>query len=631
MVLARGYSELDGWRGSGLKKILFLLAVWLAIPFNAQAAPAITSVSGTVASDQTITITGTGFGTGPTVEWLGGETGVIESGTDGTAFVATTARPGWVEEAPPGVAEFDTARAYSYSKSLVFDTDSHDTGIFGLCYDTGGNVTYAYVTYYTYFDNDGLTAGQWKMYRLMPIQSVVDSATPQWIVFNKRNFGGGSNAAFRTQTAIDGGPCVDYDDCETNWSLADGLLPNAGGWYRVEFFIKASSAYGATDATGKIILHNPGTSISQSYSLAGVLGYGLGDTRQYRWHVFQNYQGNGYGYHPTICPTCTTSVWMDDLYISNSPKRVEIGNASTWAACTQREIQPPTSWADTSIAVKLNAGTLTLVGSYLYVVDGTEEVSAGYLLGCAVDGDCNDSNPCTDDTCASGTCVFTNDNTNTCDDSLYCNGVETCSAGVCGHAGDPCTPPCETCTEATDSCDVTLDADSDGGISDACVGGTDCNDADPDINAAAIEGPAAVGSCTDGKDNDCDLTTDGADAGCASGDECNDPTDCDDDDACTTETCVAGACGHVAVVCDDSNGCTDDSCVSLTGCIYANNTAACDDGLYCTDPDACSGGSCTGATRDCKDSNLFTKDTCNETTNACVHTAQGCLGIGKLF
>ena len=40
---------------------------------------------------------------------------------------------------------------------------------------------------------------------------------------------------------------------------------------------------------------------------------------------------------------------------------------------------------------------------------------------CTVDTDCNDSNPCTDDTCdiSIGKCAFTNDDTTTCDDGLF--------------------------------------------------------------------------------------------------------------------------------------------------------------------------------------------------------------------
>ncbi len=66
--------------------------------------------------------------------------------------------------------------------------------------------------------------------------------------------------------------------------------------------------------------------------------------------------------------------------------------------------------------------------------------------------DCNDSNECTDDSCnpASG-CVLVN-NSNSCTDGLFCNGSDTCSGGNCGlHSGNPC-PSNTTCDEATQTC-----------------------------------------------------------------------------------------------------------------------------------------------------------------------------------
>jgi hypothetical protein len=80
---------------------------------------------------------------------------------------------------------------------------------------------------------------------------------------------------------------------------------------------------------------------------------------------------------------------------------------------------------------------------------------------CLTDGDCDDNNPCTDDTCntAVNECVYTN-NTNPCDDGLYCNGTDTCSGGNCSHSGDPCTP--QLCDEDLDVCVAVEDSDGDG-------------------------------------------------------------------------------------------------------------------------------------------------------------------------
>ncbi len=63
----------------------------------------------------------------------------------------------------------------------------------------------------------------------------------------------------------------------------------------------------------------------------------------------------------------------------------------------------------------------------------------------------SDGNPCTNDTCnGSGTCTHPN-NSNPCNDGLFCNGTDTCSGGSCStHSGDPC--PGEYCDESADVC-----------------------------------------------------------------------------------------------------------------------------------------------------------------------------------
>jgi hypothetical protein len=70
--------------------------------------------------------------------------------------------------------------------------------------------------------------------------------------------------------------------------------------------------------------------------------------------------------------------------------------------------------------------------------------------------------------------------------------------------------------------------------------------------------------------------------------------------------------------CDDENVCTNDSCDEAGDeCDNVNNTISCDDGLFCTENDACSGGQCSGTARDCDDEDVCTDDACNEGTDTC--------------
>ena len=57
-------------------------------------------------------------------------------------------------------------------------------------------------------------------------------------------------------------------------------------------------------------------------------------------------------------------------------------------------------------------------------------------------------------------------------------------------------------------------------------------------------------------------------------------------------TTVAAANCSIDADCDDGNACTDDTCVASV-CQYADNTAACDDGVFCNGIDVCVAGTCT--------------------------------------
>ncbi len=65
---------------------------------------------------------------------------------------------------------------------------------------------------------------------------------------------------------------------------------------------------------------------------------------------------------------------------------------------------------------------------------------------------------------------------------------------------------------------------------------------------------------------------------------------------CTLDTCNgAGSCAAgPPLVCDDANACTDDQCNAVTGCVFTNNVAPCNDGDSCTTADVCGGGVCLG-------------------------------------
>lgn len=160
-------------------------------------------------------------------------------------------------------------------------------------------------------------------------------------------------------------------------------------------------------------------------------------------------------------------------------------------------------------------------------------------------GSCDDGDPCNGVESCDGAGLCQPGTPVSCsDDTLFCNGPETCNSntGLCESGPSPCDPATERCCDIPDTC---------------VLAGGCCSD----------------GECDDG--NEC--TDDGCLAGTCS--HTNKPigTLCADDGAtCTDDICIDGSCSHapVEVRCDDGNECTEDFCDPtdlnadpMTGCV----------------------------------------------------------------
>ncbi len=216
---------------------------------------------------------------------------------------------------------------------------------------------------------------------------------------------------------------------------------------------------------------------------------------------------------------------------------------------------------------------------------------------------CNDDNVCTDDHCDPALGCTYSDNSQPCSDVNACTLSDVCSEGICqGGSAVDCNDG-SVCTD--DSCSPQL----------GCVNTANtapCND----NNACTFDEACTAGVCQPGTPVDCEdgnvCTTDSCTPteGCvnlANTAPCNDDDTCTLGDICADSVCVGGA----TLNCDDGNVCTDDSCDPDTGCVHENNTTTCDDQNTCTTGDVCANGTCTGAgSLDCDDANPCTKDIC---------------------
>lgn len=255
---------------------------------------------------------------------------------------------------------------------------------------------------------------------------------------------------------------------------------------------------------------------------------------------------------------------------------------------------------------------------------------------CTTNAECAaDENACTDSVCnpsAPGAdgfgCTVVN-NTAPCSDGLFCNGVDACAGGSCTHPGDPCTGGAEcgnVCNESSDDCFVTggtacRSAAGACDLAESCTGTSSACPADA-LSTATCR--AAGGAC------DAAEVCDGSSASCpadtftASGTTCRASGGvCDAAEVCdgSSTSCPADTGSANGTACTtDNNPCTNDVCTD-NACTHPNNTVPCDDGLFCTMSDTCTGGACNGLPMNCSDNQDCSVDSCNEDTNACESIA----------
>jgi hypothetical protein len=342
-------------------KIVLGVVLLLLAAATSYAAPNVSAISGQISDGQQVVIQGSGFGQNSlNIEWLGGKNGAIESGTVGQAFSRTNWENNW------GWANLIYANDQKESglQSLKVSPDSAVNWNGIMSYNltspvnAGGGL---FISYWVRKITSG--SGQWKMLRISGNDTVVDGSQ-EVVLFNW--LGTGSS-----QLVIDPGQGND----QTTW--VNDVYPTADNtWYRMDLYLQASSL---NTSNGSITINRitPGSAIA-AQTISGLKTHLTG----YSWNhvIWQNYVGNG---------MTNGTFWFDDVYIQNgSQARVELGDSSTWSACTIRQIQFPTSWADGSITVQLNQGSFSSgANAYLYAVDSNGNVNSnGYPVTIGASG-----------------------------------------------------------------------------------------------------------------------------------------------------------------------------------------------------------------------------------------------------
>ena len=232
-------------------------------------------------------------------------------------------------------------------------------------------------------------------------------------------------------------------------------------------------------------------------------------------------------------------------------------------------------WLGKKIQVRFAFDSIDSVansGAGWFLDDVLVEFGAAKAPSCKNDGNCNDGNACTVDTCnKNGDCV-----NSFAKSDVECNDGEACTWDWCDAASG--------CKHANNNV--------------VCDDGNACTDKDA---CAAGKCGGQLKVCDD--KNTC--TADSCDpkaGGCKYAAKA-DATLCSDGLVCTLkDSCKAGKCAGGKGKCDDGNACTVDACNAVSGaCTHtaAADATKCDDGNACTVGDACTKGVCGGGDDKC--------------------------------
>jgi hypothetical protein len=226
---------------------------------------------------------------------------------------------------------------------------------------------------------------------------------------------------------------------------------------------------------------------------------------------------------------------------------------------------------------------------------------------CLSPADCNDGNLCTNDVCSGNVCSNPN-NSNSCNDFLFCTSNDTCSGGACVGGANPCASP-SFCSESFDACVQ-------------CLQDSHCNDGNP-----CTTDSCQFGSCQN--QNNSVACNDGA--FCTASDVCSGGVCVGSGNACPGLLCneAADSCVECFTVgdCDDDGiACTVDQCTAGV-CQYVPNHSVCGDGVFCNGVEQCNVTSgCVSAGNPCDDPNL-----CNETNDSCGCRPVNAIGEGSRY
>ncbi|MBK7189435.1 MAG: hypothetical protein IPH86_12325 [bacterium] len=330
------------------RAILGLCSILLVA--GSSSAQTVSGVSGTLGHGNTVTVSGSGFGTRARQTPLIWDD--VESGAFNSAWTSTThLSPTGTQSRHQFSSRCGVVNFKNYEAGGWFQGGQNDPGPW-------------YCQYWFKLDENfdwgntgptgiGSNLANVKVFRIWETGPAIEDfvvATEGW-----------SNSLIYTASNVSGQPSDWFEgNFKQNWTK--------GTWHLFQFEFKDSSM-GQHDGVfrmwrdGQLVVENTALMTREDYAA-------------YKRPMIVGFY-NSWG----DASTDDNHFYIDDALIDNSWARVEIGNAPTYAACTHREIQILQSWADGQVSFRVNQGSFENASTaYVFVKNNSGAVSTGYPI-----------------------------------------------------------------------------------------------------------------------------------------------------------------------------------------------------------------------------------------------------------
>jgi hypothetical protein len=147
-----------------------------------------------------------------------------------------------------------------------------------------------------------------------------------------------------------------------------GRQPPADAWARLENWVVNSGSGASNGKWWSWIFNEDGSGVSTLKRNSIMTRSGSSST----WKRLT--LGGAY-YDPCSGTYPTADILISDVYLDDTPQRVEVCNAPAFAQCTLRAVQPASAWSGSSITATFRKGMLKSGDAYVYVIgpDGNPE------------------------------------------------------------------------------------------------------------------------------------------------------------------------------------------------------------------------------------------------------------------